>query len=1137
MRASREHLDGLSRLHRIVETGERRAVFRQAMATLAGEAAELRPVPLEGHDPSRLRESTGMALASGFFDDLGWLAPAHAAAALYELAGALPTSDEKRELGRRVLRALHDGNAATFTLVATQLASGSRRGLSGSAVRARVALALDLPFGSGIRADALALALIARRDLSEEWLVTPSTGSLPSRRLASRLLERAAREAARRASTGDQGALDIFERPRVQQASARLLADREPLVWRHVATARGLLAQAIPRFAVEIDESLHPSLSPTEWRRGAASLASTIALDPERALRRCNDVLDGKLMQSDRGIASAMVLGIARAAEAEPEAAEQLLNTLVRSGGLDAIESLIEIRAERVGGELGEWAARLALARLREDSMARLDGDDGREALLRALDSELRLREERQDQAPTLRERLDDAKAAFVETDARSAFIKAGHVLRAAEETVHRLESSGEDEREGRIESFLRLRELDVALLESSTLADLLHLGERGIGSAARALDDVFGRLTSYLIEREREPIREGEPIPHLTLRARRMRTLLHLVDADGGHTDERTPELRERRLRTTRFLLCRAKSDVTSPLRRIVDASVARACDALLREEIGELSDVLITAATHLRNKKDLETVAEATMITETADMFLAYATLIEQLESDATTRRRQAAPLASAIGALRELVRQLPSASSPRLEAMRDALLGFTDALETIAESGSLSELAGESEGAPSALAELGDAAIGLARLVAGARRRLGEELPENTLNLGAELRALDQLVMHACRAFEETPPRSEDAAFDPDTIGSAIETASAALHIHLPMHLAEIATRVLTQIATLPAVGERRAKPARQASRGREAALPAWLPPSRTMGGFYVLRALGSGAVGSVFVARRSEDRNNERAPRFALKVPEYAGSAARTLSEEEFLQLFREEAGALLAVPSHANLAKLVTFDAGARPKPILVMELVEGPTLERLIGSGALDMERALRVLDGIARGLRAMHDVGVGHLDIKPSNVILRDPDGPGPALEAAVLVDFGLAGRKLRPGCATSNYGAPEVWGLCPDGHVARPMAADIYAFGCLAYEVLTGKTLFTADSDLAIITAHLQHDGNVANLEALVEMNRELAPLVEALRGALRQDPRQRMSIEQLHRAITAATPALARMHWPLPGIALAA
>src|SRR5690606_23115144 len=129
--------------------------------------------------------------------------------------------------------------------------------------------------------------------------------------------------------------------------------------------------------------------------------------------------------------------------------------------------------------------------------------------------------------------------------------------------------------------------------------------------------------------------------------------------------------------------------------------------------------------------------------------------------------------------------------------------------------------------------------------------------------------------------------------------------------------------------------------------------------WLPPSRTLGGFYVLRTLGTGAVGSVFVARRVEEKKDEDAPRFALKVPEYTGAAARTLSEEEFMCLFREEAGALLSIPNHPNLATLVTFDAGARPKPILVMELVEGPTLERVVETGSLDVARTFALLDGI----------------------------------------------------------------------------------------------------------------------------------------------------------------------------------
>ena len=175
---------------------------------------------------------------------------------------------------------------------------------------------------------------------------------------------------------------------------------------------------------------------------------------------------------------------------------------------------------------------------------------------------------------------------------------------------------------------------------------------------------------------------------------------------------------------------------------------------------------------------------------------------------------------------------------------------------------------------------------------------------------------------------------------------------------------------------------------------------------------------MRALSAGAVGSVFVATRVEDKGRDRtAERFALKVPEYSASVARSLSEAEFLTMFRDEASALIALPQHPNLARFVTFDAGSKPKPILVMELVEGTTLEHLLEARGVDTARVLQVLDDVLRGPRGDALGGVGHLDLKPSNVVLRRD-------EQAVLVDFGLAGRHIRPGCATGAYGAPEVWG-----------------------------------------------------------------------------------------------------------------
>jgi serine/threonine protein kinase len=287
---------------------------------------------------------------------------------------------------------------------------------------------------------------------------------------------------------------------------------------------------------------------------------------------------------------------------------------------------------------------------------------------------------------------------------------------------------------------------------------------------------------------------------------------------------------------------------------------------------------------------------------------------------------------------------------------------------------------------------------------------------------------------------------------------------------------------------------------------------------VPPGRTLGGFFLIRTIGRGGGGSVFVACRVEHRNDPRAEKFALKVPEFSGEQAHILTEEEFSQLFREEASALLAIPTHRNLARLVTFDLGARPKPILVMELVDGPNLERVLDSGDLDLPTAFGILDGVAAGLSAMHRVGVAHLDVKPGNIILRDGE--------PVLVDFGLAGRHLRPGCATVYYGAPEVWG---EDSGMPPMPADVYAFSCLAYELLTGSSVFDFDSAGAFVTAHCSHDGWPPAIHAL-RGGAATRPLAEILAGGLRADASDRTTMPELRSRLSALVPTLSSLDWPL-------
>ena len=1112
MSAQREYLDGLARLHKANDPAERRGLWRQSMATLAAEAADQRPVPLEGLDPRDVLASVRTAIAVGLIDDLDFMSSAASGASLYELASVLPMGEERRELGRRVAKLLHQGDAATFVALATQLALSSRRALSGPAIRARVALALDLPIGSGTRADALALALISRKELATDWLVDPSTGSLPSRRLAARLLERAAREAARRCAQGDESVLMVFEQPNVHAAWGRLLAEREPLVWRHVATARGLLSEAAASFADDLGADLDPNLTPTEWRRGAASLAASIAVNPKRALLRCRELLKSDIQQRDRGVASAMILGVPRAAEVEPEAAEELCSALVKVGGIAAAEALLSLRHERVGGEFGAWACQMARAQLRESDAGR-DDDDGKAAQLAALDQDLRPHDER-DVPPTLRMYLDGALAAFADTSAKAAYEMAHGVLAHVEETMQRLERAPQSSSEGRREAYLALRELDGALLETSSLADLLTLGARGDDHAATApLNPFFGRLTAWLLHQERAPIERGAELTHRTLRVHRVRTLLHAVDADGTWGEDlRQNELRERRVQTVRVLLDRVRDDAPSFLTRVVTASAARACDAMLREEMGEVSDIFLEVVRHIETVEGLTTMAEASMVPEMKTVFRAYAALVARVDPDALSSGSRAR---ASLDALRGLIRAFPAAASPRVDALHGALLQFGRAIERVMAARSLAELLGDGD---SLIAELERATRLLGRLVVGARRRLGDPPDDTTGVAGPALRVVDIAVERAFRG-------------DKDAIGEALASALGALHEELPTHLAEVAANALIRSVSLPREVAPDALPRDSflPAPPKESPLPPWLPPGRTLGGFYVLRALGSGAVGSVFIARRVEEKNDDSAARFALKVPEYTGAAARTLSEEEFLRLFREEAGALLSIPQHENLAHLVTFDAGAKPKPILVMELVEGPTLERALDIGALDVHQTFAMLDGIARGLGAMHGVGVGHLDVKPSNVIVRDFDPLMGESGKAVLVDFGLAGRKVRPGCATASYGAPEVWGLVPKGHQPEPTAADVYAFGCLAFEALTGRELVHGTSEVAIITTHLSHDGDFDGLRWLAQ-DAELAPLAEALGEAMRQDPRARTSIDTLREDLAAIAPRVADRPWPL-------
>ena len=496
--------------------------------------------------------------------------------------------------------------------------------------------------------------------------------------------------------------------------------------------------------------------------------------------------------------------------------------------------------------------------------------------------------------------------------------------------------------------------------------------------------------------------------------------------------------------------------------------------------------------------------------MIPEIEAALRAYARLEE-----VTQNAPQTGPgIRSCLDALAEVAHRLPVASSPRVEALRGCLLEYGLALEGVAEARSLSHL-NDADGEQH-LMRLRDTTQSMARLVSGARRRLGEFEPEETPACGAAIRLLSFGIERAISG-------------DGSALDKTFLTVAETLARELPHAMSECAILTMERVTRLKVDSGANAPQSLLPGRRKEAPLPPWMPPGRTLGGFYVLRTLGAGAVGSVFLSRRSDAADVEAAERFALKVPEYDGAAAHSISEDEFLRLFRDEAGALLALPSHSNLARFVTFDAGAQPKPILVMELVEGPTLEHRLELGALDSTYAFNLLDGIAAGLETMHGVGVGHLDIKPSNVILREGSDTGSKITTPVLVDFGLAGRHLRPGCATANYGAPEIWDSQAYDELPGPGPADVYAFGCLIFEVLTNLTLFDGPTPMSMISAHVSHDGRPPGVKALVgdPNTRTIGLLLESM---LRRSPGERTTVTASRIALRELRDRHASSPWPI-------
>jgi serine/threonine-protein kinase len=301
---------------------------------------------------------------------------------------------------------------------------------------------------------------------------------------------------------------------------------------------------------------------------------------------------------------------------------------------------------------------------------------------------------------------------------------------------------------------------------------------------------------------------------------------------------------------------------------------------------------------------------------------------------------------------------------------------------------------------------------------------------------------------------------------------------------------------------------------------------------LTPGHSLSFYEVLGPLGAGGMGEVYRAR---DTRLDREVAIKVLPEEMAG-------DEERLRRFEREAKTLASL-NHPNVAGIHGIDQ-AQDTCFLAMELVPGEDLEERLKQGALPLDEALDVCRQIAEGLEAAHEAGVVHRDLKPANVRLT-PEG------AVKILDFGLA-KPIGPKASQSGtkgaqsdsflvtsegmiLGTPTY--MSPEQARGKPVdrRTDIWAFGCVLLECLTGKRAFKGDAFGDLVVAILEHEPDLDALPARTPSHvRELIArcLVKEPRGRLRDIGEARLLLTGGGSGSSAWTPVDAGTGGPVPG-----
>ncbi|PYR73808.1 MAG: hypothetical protein DMF87_24655 [Acidobacteria bacterium] len=272
---------------------------------------------------------------------------------------------------------------------------------------------------------------------------------------------------------------------------------------------------------------------------------------------------------------------------------------------------------------------------------------------------------------------------------------------------------------------------------------------------------------------------------------------------------------------------------------------------------------------------------------------------------------------------------------------------------------------------------------------------------------------------------------------------------------------------------------------------------------LDPGTWLGPYEIVSPIGAGAMGEVYRAR---DRRLKRD--VAIKVlPESLSSAPDRLAR------FRREAE-LLAALNHPHIAALYSLEESA-VGDALVMELVDGETLADRIARGRIPLDEALALAREISEALQAAHDQGVIHRDLKPANIKITSAG-------AVKVLDFGIA--KFADPAVTPSFmssaaptreesrvllteigavlGTPAY--MSPEQTQGGPAArsSDVWAFGCVLYEMLAGERAFGGTHVFEVFAAVAHLDPDWAVLPASLPR-----PIRALLESCLVKDPRRRI------------------------------